>query len=293
MKNLNILAICFTAMCSFTQAQTYLNNTPTEPGDAITRLGACGMSTQPGVQMNEITVPISGTISDPSKVTIDLGLNATWLGDVVVDIISPSGDAITLIRRLGGTSNTSCGNSGDFLAANILSFNSANVNPISLTGISGTVAVPAGNYAPSIGPSPYPTHNPVAMGPFLTGKSIAGKWRIIAYDYGQGDPSNLDRWQITFAPGALLKSNEGGVFSNDISLKQNPVQDQLLLDVQKDFKNLVFEIYDLSGKMIKKESMLNSRKDFNIDVRTLSPGMYLLIPVKDGEKQQTIKFIKK
>ncbi|KEY19957.1 T9SS type A sorting domain-containing protein [Kaistella antarctica] len=291
MKKLNFLAICFIAMCSFTQAQTYQNNTPTDPGDALPRLSGCGFGTQPGVQMNEITVPITGTIADPTKITIDLGIAAMWLGDVVIDIIAPNGQAITLIRRLGASTNAGCGSSKAFAAANILSFNSANATVIDI-GAAAAI-IPAGNYAPSHGTAPYPPYNPVAMGPFLTGKSISGKWRIIAYDYGQGDPTNVASWKITFAPGALLKSNEGGVFSNDISLQQNPVHDQLLLNVQKDFKNLVFEIYDPSGKMIKKENMLNSRKDFNIDVRTLSPGMYLLIPVKDGERQQTIKFIKK
>ena len=291
MKKLYILAICFTVICSFTQAQTYQNNTPTDPGDALSRLTGCGYGTQPGVQMNEITVPITGTIADPSKVTIDLGLVATWLGDVVVDIIAPNGEAITLIRRLGATTNASCGSSKDFAAANLLSFNSANTTAIDLT-LAGTV-IPAGNYAPSLSTSLYPTHNPVAMGPFLTGKAIAGKWRIIAYDYGNGDPSNVASWQITFAPGALLKSDEGGVYSNDISLQQNPVQDYLKLNVQKDFKSLIFEIYDASGKMVKKENMLNSKSDFNMDVRTLSPGIYILAPTKDGERKQTIKFIKK
>lgn len=291
MKKFNILAICFTAICSLTQAQTYQNNTPTAPGDGVTRLSGCGFGTQPGVQMNEITVPITGTIADPSKVTIDLGLVATWVGDVVIDVIAPNGEAITLIKRLGSSTNSGCGSGKAFAATNILSFNSANATVIDTGAAAATI--PAGNYAPSYGTAPYPTHNPVAMGTFLTGKAISGKWRIIAYDYGQGDPSNVASWQISFAPGALLKSDGGGVYSNDISLQQNPVQDYLKLNVQKDFKSLVFEIYDASGKVVKKENTLNTRKDFNIDVRTLSPGMYLLIPIKDGERQQTIKFIKK
>lgn len=291
MKKLNILAICFTVISSLTQAQTYQNNTPTDPGDGVTRLSGCGFGTQPGVQMNEITVPISGTISDPSKVTIDLGLAATWLGDVVIDVIAPNGEAMTLVRRLGSSTNAGCGSSKTFAAANILSFNSLNATVINVAA--AATIIPAGNYAPSYGTALYPTHNPIAMGTFLTGKAIAGKWRIIAYDYGQGDPSNVASWQITFAPGALLKSEEGGVYSNDISLQQNPVQDYLKLNVQKDFKSLVFEIYDASGKMVKKENMLNSRSDFNMDVRTLSPGVYILAPTKDGERKQTIKFIKK
>jgi len=291
MKKLNFLAICFTAICSFTQAQTYQNATPTAGAVATSKLGGCGANTQPGVEMNEIIVPIAGTIADPTKVTIDLGLVAPWLGDVTVDIIAPNGEGITLIRRLGASTLAACGSSKTFAAANLLSFNSANASPINVA--SAATPIPAGNYAPSYGTALYPTHNPVAMTTFLTGKAIAGKWRVILYDYGDGDLANLASWQITFAPGALLKSNEGGVFSNDISLQQNPVEDFLKLNVQKDFKNLVFEIFDASGKMIKKESMVNSRSDFNIDVRTLSPGIYLLVPIKDGERKQTIKFIKK
>ncbi|MEC5158128.1 T9SS type A sorting domain-containing protein [Chryseobacterium sp. MP_3.2] len=290
MKNLNILVICFTAMCSFTQGQTYQNTTPTAGASAISKLGGCGGNAQAGLEMNEITVPISGTIADPTKVTIDLGLVAPWLGDVAVDIISPSGEGITLIRRLGASTFTACGSSKTFAAANLLSFNSSNANPINVA--SAATPIPAGNYAPSYGTALYPTHNPVSMNTFLTGKSIAGKWRIMLYDYGDGDLANVASWQITFAPGALLKSNEGGVFSNDISLQENPVQDYLKLNVQKDFKNLIFEIYDASGKMVKKESMLNSKSDFNIDARALSPGVYLLVPIKDGERKQTIKFIK-
>lgn len=293
MKKINFFAVCFLAFCTFSQAQTYQNTTPTGNGVATTKLSACGFGTQPGVEMNEINVPIAGTIADASKVTIDLALVASWLGDVVIDVITPTGEAITLVRRLGATTNAACGNSGDFIAANILSFNSLNTSQINLTGVTGTVSIPAGNYAPSFGAAAYPSHNVVDMSTFLTGKSIAGKWRIIAYDYGDGDPSHIESWKISFAPGALLKSDEGGVYSNDISLQQNPVGDYLKLNVQKDFKSLLFEIYDASGKMVKKENMLNSRSDFNMDVKTLSPGVYILAPTKDGERKQTIKFIKK
>lgn len=291
MKKFNFLLICFTAICSFSQAQTYENTTATPSVDAIGRLGGCGGNVQPGVQMNEITVPISGIIADPSKVTIDLGIKATYLGDVAVDIIAPNGEAITLIKRLGASIYTACGSSSSFIPANILSFNSSNTSPIDV--VTAPSPIPAGNYAPSFGAALYPPHNPISMSAFLAGKDIAGKWRLIFYDYGEGDPSNIDSWRLVFGNGALLKSNEGGVFSNDISLQQNPVQDQLILNVQKDFKNLVFEIYDSSGKVIKKENILNNNKDFRIDVRNLTPGMYLLIPIKDGERQQTIKFIKK
>ena len=131
------------------------------------------------------------------------------------------------------------------------------------------------------------------MTTFLNGRQLNGEWRLYIYDYGQGEATGINSWQIIIGNGATMKTKESGIFGNAISLKENPVQDQLLLNVTEDFKNLVVEIYDGSGKAVKKETILNGRNDFNIDVRTLSPGMYLLIPIKDGERQQTIKFIKK
>ena len=292
MKKLNLLIICFTAGCSFSQAQTYQNITATTPVDGLYRLGGCGSDTQPGVHMSDITVPLAGTIVDGTKITFNLSLTSLWLGDVVADVITPSGDAITLIRRIGATSNQNCGDSSAFIAANILSFNALNLLPIDAGAIADAQPIPAGNYKPSLSAAKYPTHNPVGMNPFLSGQALNGTWRLVIYDYGVGDAANINSWQIVVGAGATMKTIESGVFGSDITLKQNPVQDYLNLNVQKDFKNLIFEVYDVSGKMIKKESMVNSRKDFNIDVRTLSPGMYLLIPVKDGERQQTIKFIK-
>lgn len=292
MKKLYFLAISFFALSSTFEAQTYQNNTPTADAVAETRSSGCGYGVQPGVQMSSITVPVVGNIVDGTKITINVGLTSNWLGDVTLDLINPQGQAITLIRRLGANLVTSCGDSSKFGGANILSFNADNTALIDFSILS-TATIPAGNYAPTYGNAPYPTHNPGTLAAFFPGKKLDGEWRLIIYDYGKGEPSTIASWQIIVANGATLKSNEAGVFGNEISLKQNPVQDQLLLDVKEDFKNLIFEIYDASGKAVKKEAMLNGRNDFNIDVRTLSPGMYLLIPIKDGERLQTIKFIKK
>lgn len=292
MKKLNILAICFTVMCSFTQAQTYQNNTPTADAVAETRIGGCGYNVQPGVQMTVINIPIVGTISDASKITINLGLNSQWLGDVTVDLINPEGQAITLIRRLGANLVTSCGDSSKFSGTNILSFNSTHTTLIDFSILS-TATIPAGNYAPTYGNAPYPTHNPGTLAAFLPGKKLDGEWRLILYDYGTGEPSSIASWQMIIGNGATMKSIEAGVFGNELSLKQNPVQDQLLLNMKDDFKSLSLGIYDASGKMVKNDNILRNSKNFQVDVRNLSPGMYLLVPTKDGEKKQSIKFIKK
>lgn len=291
MKKLYFLAISFLGICTSLTAQTYQNNTATPDAVAEQRATGCGYGVQPGVQMSSITIPLVGTIADASKITINLSLTSAWLGDVTVDLINPQGQAITLIRRLGANLVSSCGDSSKFGAANILSFNSTNTTAIDHT-IPSTETIPAGNYKPTYGSAPYPTHNPGTLADFLPGKKLDGEWRLILYDYGVGEPSTIASWQMIVGNGATMKTKEAGVFGNDISLKQNPVQDQLLLNVKDDFKSLSLGIYDASGKLVKNENILRGSKDFQVDVRNLSPGMYLLVPIKDGEKKQSIKFIK-
>ena len=293
MKKLYFLAMSIIAFSATMHAQTYQNATATTLVDAISRSGGCGYNTQPGMNISAITVPLTGVVVDPTKITLNLSLKAAWLGDISVELVAPNGDAITLIRRLGAIFNSSCGDSSSFVPGNILSFNAANTTLIDAEAIANGFPIPPGNYAPTYSVATYPKLNPGNLTTFLNGRQLNGEWRLYIYDYGQGEATGINSWQIIIGNGATMKTKESGIFGNAISLKENPVQDQLLLNVTEDFKNLVVEIYDGSGKAVKKETILNGRNDFNIDVRTLSPGMYLLIPIKDGERQQTIKFIKK
>lgn len=294
MKNLNFFALGLILFCNALQAQTYQNSTATAPVDGIARLiHPCGY-VQPGVHMSVINIPITGTIVDPSKITFNLSLNANWLGEVAADIVRPSGEAMTLIRRIGTTPTEYCGDDSNFASANLLSFNSANVNPIDAASLTNEQSVPPGNYIPTLGTSQYPTHNPISMASFLNGMQVNGDWFLVIYDYGAGLPSNIASWQINIAAGALLRSNETGVFTSEIIVKENPVKDQLLLKLNNnDFKSLVLEVYDASGKIMKKENILKQATDFEIDASTWSQGLYMLIPIKDGERKQPIKLIKK
>ena len=293
MKKLYFLAISFFSLSASTFAQTYQNIVATAPVDAIWRTGGCGYNTQPGMNNSSIAIPLNGTISDPSKITFNLSLKAAWLGDVSVELVDPQGNAITLIRRLGAVTNRECGDSSTFVPGNIIGFNSQSVTQIDAGAIAAGFPIPPGNYAPTYSAANYPRLNPGNLTSFLTGKQINGEWRLYIYDYGEGESSSINSWQIIIGAGAFLKNSETGTFTSEISLQQNPVQDYLSLNVDRNFKTLVCEIYDASGKVIKKEIMSNSKNDLTIDVKTLTPGIYLLTPIKDGERQKAIKFIKK
>lgn len=292
MKKFNFLALCLLLFTTFSQAQTYQNATATDPADANNRAGGCGFNTQPGVQMSDITIPIEGTIQDPSKLTVNLSLSAEWLGDVVVELVAPSGEAITLIRRIGANMNSSCGDSSNFALENILGFNSSNTNPIDAISGSTTFNIPAGNYAPTYGLAKFPQHHPGDMQTFLNDKILNGNWRLILYDYGTGEPSTLHSWQIVIASG-VLNTAEAGTFGSEMSLRQNPVEDDLLIDINSNFSSLEFEIYDMTGKLVKQENVAHNNTNINLDASDLSSGIYILKATKDGVKTQSIKFVKK
>lgn len=296
MRTIFIFLTAFLLSNTFINAQLYTNGTPSATADAVDITGsgvstACGLNTQPAIKASVINVPIVGTISDPTKVTIHLSLVAAWGGDVAVDLLTPDNKVITIIKRLGAGASISCGSSVDFVGANTLSFNSTNAATILTT----TNPVPAGNYLPTGNATIYPLHNMISLDTFLNGKFINGNWKLYVYDYGVGDPVNINSWSLQFDAGALLKTTDvGGIFGNIVSIKENPVKDNLLLSInKKDFRNMKLDIFDGTGKLVKTENLLKGISDISLDVSSLSTGMYLLVPTADGEKTQTLKFIKK
>ncbi|WP_447635813.1 hypothetical protein [Flavobacterium microcysteis] len=177
------------------------NNTQLIVPDARFVEGTCAKGTVPGTAENTIEITADGIIADPSKVSIEVDLSSTWSGEVVLELFTPSGDSVGLIKRLGTVDDDDCGISGVFTAGNKLTFNSANETRLASP-------YPTGNYKPSSGTSAFPTS--VAMIPlatFLKDKSIKGAWKIKIYDYGtlaaNLSITKLNSWKLKFDTGAL------------------------------------------------------------------------------------------
>lgn len=80
-----------------------------------------------GVVTTTLNIPNQGIVKDGTKVTLDLELAHTFCGDIVVELIAPSGESISLIKRLKSSSGDS---SANFVQGNIYSFNGMNTNSI-------------------------------------------------------------------------------------------------------------------------------------------------------------------
>ncbi len=61
------------------------------------------------MEFTGIYIGDSKVIADPSKLTITLEIQSTNTGAVGVDVITPDGRVISLIRRIGANDETSCG----------------------------------------------------------------------------------------------------------------------------------------------------------------------------------------
>lgn len=173
------------------------NNTQLIVPDALNVTGTCGSATTPGTGESTIEIRANGIIADPAKVSIEVDIEDTWAGEVVLQLFTPSGDSVGLIKRIGSTSDSSCGPSTDFVAGNKLTFNSTNA-----TLLVGPFVT--GNYAPTAGVSAFPTDVPmIPLTTFLTGKNIKGVWKMKVYDCGVGDRVKLNSWKLKFETGAL------------------------------------------------------------------------------------------
>jgi len=177
------------------------NNTQLVVPDARFVANDCANGVAPGIAENTIGITADGIIADPSKVSIEVDLSSTWSGEVVLELFTPSGDSVGLIKRIGTVDDDDCGFNGVFTAGNKLTFNSANETRLASP-------YPTGNYKPSSGTSTFPTS--VAMIPlatFLKDKNIKGAWKIKVYDYGtlaaNLSTTKLNSWKLKFDTGAL------------------------------------------------------------------------------------------
>lgn len=276
----------------FVDAQTYSFTTPTPIPDGVGT--SCGSGATAGSVTTTINVPITGTITDPTKVTINLDLTHTWLGDVVAQLGTPSGTSCALIKRMGATSDISCGDSSDFAAGNILSFNAANTTTINVATPGATQSIPGGSYAPTGGTSSYPNTIPLcSLSTFLNGIAVNGNWTMTLYDNGEEDTGALNAWELVFTTGFNLDTQDF-IFTKKISVLGNPFNEVLLLKLNEPGDAIV-NIYSIDGKNVfSKSYTANSiSENITIDTTLWQSGVYILSPEIDGRKLNSIRLIKK
>jgi hypothetical protein len=166
-------------------------------GGAIPDRGVTGVGPPLSTFTSTIAVP-AGSVVSVNSVTIT-GLTHSWVGDLVASLTAPNGDNVHLFSRVGSTTPTGFGNSGDFNGDYTF------VN-------SGGATMPlAGNVAPGTynrstnnpGAPPVPDLDDYTV---FNGDPSGGNWTLTIEDWAGGDTGALTGWSLDVTipePGSL------------------------------------------------------------------------------------------
>ena len=142
---------------------------------------------------SDISVPISVL---PTEILVKVNISHTWLGDLTLNLVSPSGKIINLYNRgLGSDDNF----------VNTV-FSSKSTNPAITSGTSpGYTGTWRWNLSNGVGRSPY-LSNTTTMVNLLNDYSSYGTWSLIATDSGAGDIGILQNWSIMFKSKSIFET---------------------------------------------------------------------------------------
>jgi subtilisin-like proprotein convertase family protein len=162
---------------SLPTGQTQLGNpvtyTSTDIPKAIPDDVATGITSTVGINSSK---PVG-------KVTVKVNITHTWVGDLVIKLISPQGTAVTLASRPG-----SSGNNGDNLKDIV--FDDAAATPIANLPVGQTDYT--GSYRPD---------TPLSA---LNGQAINGTWKLVVADVASQDTGTLNSWSLNIQPALYI-----------------------------------------------------------------------------------------
>ena len=133
------------------------------------------------------TMPIAVTgITNINEVTVDVNIEHTWAGDLILTLQSPTGTTITLVDRPGYT-GAGFGCNTDGLD---LTFDDTSVDDLETTCPGGTSPI-TGSYFPLNALSAFDTED------------ANGTWTLFVSDNGAGDTGSILDWDITISGDGL------------------------------------------------------------------------------------------
>lgn len=248
-----------------------LNNNCTEivcatyasPEDMVGLNIADGNGGNPGTPFltHIINVPDAGAIE---SMTVNVDVSHTWISDLIVRIIHPSGG-----DNFVDVWNGDC--PGGIVDLDI-TFDDAGATLDCGNSDAGLSFVPG-----------------EALSTF-NGMDAQGDWTILIADFFSGDTGNLNDWAITICTEQELSVNE---FSQDsFAIFPNPNNGEFTIKLNSNSGNdIEVDVFDIRGRKIFKNSYTNTG-DFNetVNLNNVQAGMYL-VTVNDGNNKITKRII--
>jgi len=233
------------AACATTNSTTNNVAIPEAPAD--------GTEGAPGVSIINIPVGNNVIITD---VNITLNITYVYVNDLRVELTSPTGTKIDLIKQLPETAGV--GNSDNFTS---------------------TILDDAGATAITVGPAPFTgtfsPQNPLSV---LNSQESKGNWTLSVYDQWTGGTGTLNSWSIEIC-GTPALGIEDSKTTKSFSLHPNPSNGKFNISfTTSNSGSAVLTAYDIRGRKVTEQHFENNSNVFNqtVNFNTLAKGVYIL-----------------
>lgn len=211
------------------------------------------------------TSTLTGTVE---TITLDLDINHTWNGDLIVTLTSPGGASSVVVFDRPGVPDTTFGCSDDGMQ---ITLDDAAAGDLEVCEGSGN-PYPAllGDFAPS---------NPLAG---FIGDDANGDWTINITDNAGGDTGDLVAATLNLT---VLSTDDNAL--NLFSFSPNPVRDFLNLSAASEISQV--EVYNIMGQRVMAVSPNALNSDINMS--SLTSGVYF-VKVTVDDITDSIKIVK-
>jgi len=150
---------------------------------------------------NVVVSSVTGCPQTITSLSVVLGMNHTWVGDLVIKLVSPAGTTVTLMSRPGFAETADDGTGGPGTNADLV-----NASPVTFVQGAGTSAENMGSSGAVVcqgdGICQYAPNNGAAPAGNLTtfaGQMSAGTWKLCVGDAEVGDVGSIDQVKLNFA----------------------------------------------------------------------------------------------
>ena len=237
----------FTSANAFTTGSntciTLTNNTPTPILSTFTTVS---------------TIDINDDVSI-SDINVSVDILHPYIGDVVLELVSPSGTSVALI-------SSQCG---------------ANPDMVATFDDDGSPTISCAATSPSISGTLKPAQ-PLSA---FNGESSAGTWTLNITDTGIGDDGAVNSWSIEYCGVQQDVLSTQSFADTDVILYPNPSKNTIAINFTN-LQSIDVELFDLLGRSVLFRNDYSSNS--LIDVSTLSAGTYM-VKMTTNHNQSIVK----
>ena len=214
----------------------------------------------PNEVQSVITIPFNENVL-VGDINVTMNLTHTWLADLTISLISPSGTEVVLMD----------GACGDFQDADVvfddsgIAFECSNFN----LGVSGVIK------------------GQNLMFPFINENST-GNWTLKVVDGYNQDGGSLNTFALEFCETAGPLSIADNTLEG-FKLFPNPAKNYFQFSLQNQTNNVKLGVYDINGRTLISKTF-NSQDRKIVDTTNLSTGIYL-VEINSGNQKEVKKLI--